>query len=159
MPLPSAMPIIQHQLAAAVLASDHIIDRRVIAAFVADAATQPAPNPFPNTSAGAVRQVWQQRVVEFQSFGIQVAGLACLLTALANMSVDEPLVQEILRAGPHTTNVFSHADGSRIVGAVLYGKPGFALPALPVSRSLHQTSGRRMRIPAGQLDLFADAGV
>ncbi len=103
--------------------------------------------------------VWQQRVVEFQSFGIQVAGLACLLTALANMSVDEPLVQEILRAGPHTTNVFSHADGSRIVGAVLYGKPGFALPALPVSRSLHRTSGRRMRIPAGQLDLFADAGV
>ncbi len=69
-----------------------------------------------------------------------MAGLACLLTALANMSVDEPLVQEILRAGPHTTNVFSHADGSRIVGAVLYGKPGFALPALPVSRSLHRTS-------------------
>ncbi len=97
MPLPSAMPISQHQLAAAVLAADHIVDRRPIAAFVADAATQPAPNPFPNTSAGAVRQVWQQRVVEFQSFGIQVAGLACLLTALSNMSVDEPLVQEILR--------------------------------------------------------------
>ncbi len=61
MPLPSAMPITQHQLAAAVLAADHIVDRRAIAAFVADAATQPAPNPFPNTSAGAVRQVWQQR--------------------------------------------------------------------------------------------------
>ncbi|AIQ89341.1 hypothetical protein MCBMB27_00922 [Methylobacterium phyllosphaerae] len=153
------MPISQHQLAAAVLASDHIVDRRTIAAFLADAATQPAPNPFPNTSVGAVRQVWQQRVVEFQSFGIQVAGLACLLTSLSGMSVDEPLAQEILRAGQHTTNVFSHADSSRIVGAVLYGKPGFALPALPVPRSLHRTSSRRTRVPAGQLDLFADAGV
>lgn len=151
------MPITQHQLAAAVLAADHIVDRQAIAAFVADATTQPAPNPFPNTSAGAVRQVWQQRVIEFQSFGIQVAGLACLLTSLSGMSVDEPLVQAILRAGPHTANVFRHGDGSRIVGAVLYGKPGFALPALPVPRSLHRTSSRRTRIPAGQLDLFADA--
>lgn len=152
------MPVDHHQLAAAVLAADHIVDRRAIAAFVADAATQPAPNPFPQTSAGAVRHVWQQRVVEFRSFDIQVAGLACLLTALSGMRADEPLVQEILRAGPHTANVFRHGDGFRIAGAVLYGKPGFALPALPMPRRPHRISRRRTRILEGQLDLFTKAG-
>ncbi|MCP6412600.1 hypothetical protein NL483_29055, partial [Klebsiella pneumoniae] len=76
------------------------------AAFIADAAAQPAPNPFPQTSAGAVRQVWRQRAAEFQSFEVQAAGLPCLLAAVSDMRVDEVLVQEILRAGPHTVNVF-----------------------------------------------------
>lgn len=158
MHLHSTMPISERQLAAAVLAANHIVDRQAIAAFVADAATQPAPNPFPQTSAGAVRQVWQQRVVEFQSFDIQAVGLACLLQALSGMRVDETLVQEILRAGPHTVNVFCNGDGSRIVGAVLYGKPSCALPALPMPRDLQRNSSRRTRIPEGQLDLFTEAG-
>nr|NKR04293.1 hypothetical protein [Escherichia coli] len=75
------------------------------------------------------------------------------------MSVDEVLVQEILRAGPHTVNVFHHGDGCRIVGAVLYGKPGVGLPALPMARSLRAALKPRShtRRPAQQLDLFARA--
>jgi len=149
------MSISRPELASALLATTHIADRDVIAAFVADAATQPASNPFPRTSAGAVRQVWRQRAAEFQSFDIQAAGLACLLAAVFDMSVDEVLVQEILRAGPHTANVFHYGGSGRIVGAVLYGKPGYALPVLPVPRVLRRGCRPRMRIPAGQLDLFA----
>lgn len=149
------MSINRSELAFALLAAAHIADRDVIAAFVANAATQPAPNPFPQTSAGAVRQVWRQRAAEFQSFDIKAAGLTCLLAAVSDMSVDEVLVQEILRAGPHTANVFHHGGGGRIIGAVLYGKPGCALPALPVPRVLRRGSSPRMSIPMGQLDLFA----
>lgn len=152
------MSICRPELASALIAAAHIGDRDVIAAFVADKATQPAPNPFPQTSAGAVRQVWRQRAAEFQSFDIQVAGLACLLAAVSDMSVDEVLVQEILRAGPHTANVFHQGGGGRIVGAVLYGKPGCALPALAMLPSLRGTSSRRASGPTGQLDLFAGAG-
>lgn len=147
-------PISRCQLAAALLASSHIADRQRIAAFVDDTATQPAPNPFPQTSVGAVRQVWRQRAVEFQSFDVQTAGLTCLLTALSDMSVDEVLVQEILRAGPHTANVFHRGTDCLIVGAILYGKPGHALPAVPSVPPLHRASGRRVRTAAGQLDLF-----
>ncbi|MBY0250231.1 MAG: hypothetical protein K2X54_02415 [Methylobacterium organophilum] len=153
------MSICRPELASALLAAAHIADRNLIAAFVADAATQPAPNPFPQTSAGAVRQVWRQRAAEFQSFDVQAAGLACLLTAVSDMSVDEVLMQEILRAGPHTANVFHHGDGGRIIGAVLYGKPGCALPVFAMLPSLRRTSSRRAFGAAGQLDLFADAGV
>lgn len=148
------MSITTHQLATSLLTAAHIADRAMIAAFIADAATQPAPNPFPKTSAGAVRQVWRQRAAEFQAFDVQVAGLACLLTALSEMKMDEVLVQEILRAGPHTANLFLHGESCRIVGAVLYGKPGFALPALSVPPIPHRTSSPRKRIPAAQLDLF-----
>jgi len=104
-----------------------------------------------------VRQIWRQRAAEFQSFDIAAAGLACLLTAVSDMSVEEPLVQEILRAGPHTANVFHRGDGCRIVGAVLYGKPGVALPVLSVPRAMRSALTRqsRARLPAEQLDLFA----
>lgn len=148
------MTISQHQLAASLLAAEHIADRQAIAAFVADPATQPAPNPFALTSAGAVRQVWRQRAAEFQSFDVEAIGLACLLTALSDMSVDETLVQEILRAGPHTANVFHRGDGCQIVGAVLYGKPGVNLPSLPVPRAMRSASRPRARSSTGQLDLF-----
>lgn len=141
-------------LAASLHAAVHIADRHLIASFVADSATQPAPNPFAQTSVGAVRQVWRQRSVEFESFEVQVAGLACLLRALIDMSVDEVLIQEILRAGRHTVNVFHRGDGVRIVGAVLYGKPGIALPVLPAVKIAQRVSGRRKRCVAGQLDLF-----
>ena len=81
------MTISRPQLADALLTASHIAERNLIAAFIADAATEPAPNPFPNTSVGAVRQIWRQRAAEFQSFDVQVAGLTCLLTTLSGMSV------------------------------------------------------------------------
>jgi hypothetical protein len=151
------MPISRRQLAVSVLAAAHIAERHVIAAFIADAATQPAPNPFAQTSAGAVRQVWRQRAAEFQSFDVEAVGLPCLLAAVSAMGVDEVLVQEILRAGPHTANVFHRGDGCRIVGAVLYGKPGVGLPAIPLSRSIRAALSPRSRAgrPMDQLDLFA----
>ncbi|MCJ2120590.1 hypothetical protein MKK65_29150 [Methylobacterium sp. J-001] len=151
------MPISQRQLAVSLLEAAHIAERHAIAAFVADAATQPAPNPFPQTSVGAVRQVWRQRAAEFRSFAIEEIGLMCLLAAVSGMGVDETLVQEILRAGPHTANVFHHGDGCRIVGVVLYGKPGTGLPCRPTSRLKRATptSRSRARIAVEQLDLFA----
>ena len=151
------MPISRRQLAASLLAASHIGDRHVIAAFIADPATQPAPNPFAQTSAGAVRQVWRQRAAEFRSFDIEAAGLTCLLSAVADSRVDEVLVQEILRAGPHTANVFHLGDGCRIVGAVLYGKPGTGLPTDPALRRGRPASSSRARtrMLVEQLDLFA----
>jgi hypothetical protein len=151
------MTISRRQLAASLLTASHIAERHAIAAFIADEATQPAPNPFPQTSVGAVRQVWRQRAAEFQSFAIEEIGLACLLAAVSSMGVDEALVQEILRAGPHTANVFHHGDGCRIVGAVLYGKPGTGLPVRPMSRLERTTLTPRSRAPMAveQLDLFA----
>lgn len=153
------MTISQRQLAASLLTASHIAERHAIAALIADRTTQPAPNPFPQTSVGAVRQVWRQRDVEFQSFAIEEIGVTCLLTAVSGMGVDEALVQEILRAGPHTANVFHHGDGCRIVGAVLYGKSDTGLPARPTSRLERAalTSRSRARKAVGQLDLFARA--
>ena len=148
------MTISRPQLADALLTASHIAERNLIAAFIADAATKPAPNPFPNTSVGAVRQVWRQRAAEFQSFDVQVAGLTCLLAALSDMSVSEALVQEILRAGPHTANVFHQGAHCQIVGAVLYGKPGHALPDAPAMPLAHRGPRRRVRTAVGQLDLF-----
>jgi hypothetical protein len=107
-----------------------------------------------STSIGAVRQIWRQRAAEFQSFDVQVAVLACLLAALSGMSVSEPLVQEILRAGPHTANVFHQGAHCQIVGAVPYGKPGHALPNAPAMPLAHRGPRRRVRTAVGQLDLF-----
>ncbi|SFM04889.1 hypothetical protein [Methylobacterium pseudosasicola] len=151
------MSISRRQLAVSLLAAHHIADRGVIAAFVADPATQAAPNPFAETSAGAVRQVWRQRAAEFQSFNIEAVGVPCLLRALSGMGVGEVLVQEILRAGPHTANVFHGGDGCRIVGAVLYGKPGTGLPTIPMNKSMRAafSSRSRARRPTEQFDLFA----
>lgn len=148
------MTISRPQLADALLTASHIAERNLIAAFISDAAAEPAPNPFPNTSVGAVRQIWRQRSAEFQSFNVQVAGLACLLAALSEMSVSEPLVQEILRAGPHTANVFHQGAHCQIVGAVLYGKPGHALPDAPAMPLAHRGPRQRVRTAVGQLDLF-----
>jgi hypothetical protein len=148
------MTLSRPQLADALLTASHVAERNLIAAFIADAETQPAPNPFPNTSVGAVRQIWRQRAAEFQSFDVQVAGLACLLAALSDMSVSEPLVQEILRAGPHTANVFHQGARCQIVGAVLYGKPGHALPEALAMPLAHRGPRRRVRTAVGQLDLF-----
>ncbi|MHC2109098.1 hypothetical protein [Methylobacterium sp. CM6246] len=153
------MPISRRQLAASLLAATDIAERHAIAAFIADAATQSAPNPFPHTSAGAVHQVWRQRAAEFRALDIEVAGLACLLGTVSSLGGDETLMQEILRAGPHTANVFHWGDGCQIVGAVLYGKPGISLPVFSVpKRSLSAPSVRgRACKAAGQLDMFARA--
>ena len=149
------MPISRRQLAVSLLAAHHIADRGVIAAFIADPATQAVPNPFAQTSAGAVRQLWRPRAKEFQSFNIEAAGMPCLLRALSAMGVDEVLVQEILRAGPHTANVFHGGDGCRIVGAVLHGKPGTGLPTIPMNKSIRAAFRSRSRRPTEQFDLFA----
>lgn len=150
------MTISRRQLAAALHAADHIAERYAIAAFISAEATAFAPNPFAQTSAGAVHYVWRQRGAEFRALDIAAAGLACLLRAVSGLIGDEPLVQEILRAGPHTANLFHRGDGCRIVGAVLYGKPGVGLPATLPPGSMPPTlrSRSRVRIPAGQLDLF-----
>ena len=154
------MLISRRQLAASLLAAHHVAERCVIAAFVIDPATQPAPNPFARTSAGAVHHVWRQRGAEFRALDIEAVGLACLLRTVSGLSWDDPLVQEILRAGPHTANVFHRGDGCRIVGAVLYGKPGSGLPVIPVPRSVRATLNprSRTRVPTGQLDLFVSTG-
>ncbi|MGU3330414.1 hypothetical protein ACLBXB_26160 [Methylobacterium mesophilicum] len=151
------MPISRRQLAASLLAATDIAERHAIAAFIADAATQSAPNPFPHTSAGAVHQVWRQRAAEFRALDVEAAGLACLLRTVSSLGGDETLMQEILRAGPHTANVFHRGDGCWIVGAVLYGKPGSGLPVCPTSKLERPfpRSRSQKRLAAGQLDLFA----
>lgn len=148
------MTILPSQIAASLLAATHIADRHLIASFAANPRTHLAPNPFAQTCAGAVRQIWRQRATEFESFDVHVAGLSCLLRVLTDMSIDEVLVQEILREGRHTANVFYRGDGVCIVGAVLYGKPGIALPVLPAVKIAQPVSGRRKRGVADQLDLF-----
>lgn len=149
------MPISRRQLAASLWASDHICDRNLIASFILHPATQAAPNPFPQTSAGAVRQVWRQRAAEFQSFAIQAVGLSCLMTTVSGMGVHEALVQEILRAGAHTANVFHHGDGCQIVGAVLYGKAGVDLPSFPEQKLKRADRPyAHASVLSKQLDLF-----
>lgn len=146
------MTVDRRQLAASLRAATHIAERHTIAAFIADTATQPAPNPFPVTSVGAVLQTWRQRAVEFRSFDVEAAGLGGLLTVLSDLNLRGALVQEILRAEPHTATVFHHGEGCQIVGAVLYGKPGVALPVPPTSRAVR--SGQRSQTLSAQLDLF-----
>ena len=157
----SERSISRRQLAASMLTACHIADRHVIAAFVADAATQAAPNPFAQTSAGTVRQVWRQRAAEFQSFNIEAVGVPCLMRALSAMGVDELLVQEIVRAGPYTANVFHRGDGCQIVGAVLSGKPGAGLPTVSMDKWMRAALSPRSRArrPVTQLDLFAQVEV
>lgn len=66
------------------------------------------------------------------------------------------LVQEILRAGPHTANVFHGGDGCRIVEAVLHGKPGTGLLAMPTTKSMRVALSARPRArqQTKQLNLF-----
>ena len=136
------MTLTRPQLADALLTASHVAERNLIAAFIANAVTQPAPNPLPNTSVGAVRQIWRQRATEFQSFDVHVAGLSCLLATLSDMSVSEVLVQEILRAGLHTVNVFHQAAPCQIVGAVL----SMASPGMPYR--LHRLCRSRIVLPS-----------
>ncbi|WP_336491910.1 hypothetical protein, partial [Methylobacterium nigriterrae] len=82
-----------------------------------------------------------------------------LLTALAELPLSEPLVQEILRSGPYSLHAFHHGAGCRVIGAVLHGRPNVPLPvAAPSPRPRSRRRGAPM-VPASQLDLFAASGL
>lgn len=147
------MPITKRQLAASIQSAVHIGDRGAIAAFVLDEATTFSPyNPFAATQVGSQRQIWTGQSLEFRVLSIACLGLPCLLKALAELPIDEPLVQEILQSGPHRAYIYHQGDGCRIVGAILHSKPHTALPIAPTRpRSRH----RRVDTAAlKQLDLF-----
>lgn len=136
-----------------------IADRERLAAFVVDEATMVAANPFPSTTAGAARQRWGLREIEFEAMGVASAGLPCLMAALSGLSVNEPLRQEILRASTYVLYVLLRGDDGSIVGAVLHGKPGDALPPFvkpePAVRRTPAKRASRKRVAPGQLELFA----
>ncbi|MCJ2079874.1 hypothetical protein [Methylobacterium sp. J-090] len=148
------MSVARTQLAASIRATSHIVDREAIASFILDVATDASPNPFPHTSAGAQSHIWAGQSFEFRASQIETQGLGCLLKALGSLASDEPLVQEIFRSGPFRAYVYHSGDGCRIVGAVLHGQAGIALPAAKsVPRS--RTPRRSYRSHPQQLDLFA----
>ncbi|KMO22853.1 hypothetical protein QR78_06040 [Methylobacterium indicum] len=146
------------------LRAGSIIDRERLMGFVTDEATVVAANPFPSTTAGAARQRWGMREIEFEAMGVASAGLRCLLMSLAALPVGEPLRQEILRASSHVLYVLRHGEGGSIIGAVLHGKPGQALPSFvqhetvthePMTRRPPAKRPSRKRVAPSQLDLFA----
>lgn len=117
-------------------------------------ATRFAPNPFAVASVGVVVQTWSTRTIEFAAFDIVEAGLTGLLSCARARCPTDPLVQEILKACPHTLCLFHDGDGCGILGGVLNIKPGIELPAFtprPQSRRRSSTS------LGSQLDLFASA--
>ncbi len=105
-----------------------IAERDRLMAFVLDAATAFAANPFPSTTAGAARQRWGLREIEFEAMQVASAGLSCLMRELARLPSGEPLRQEILRTPAHVLYLLHHGESGRIIGAVLHGKPREALP-------------------------------
>lgn len=143
----------KHRLADLVRAAA-LPEGAAIAAFLRDEATAFASNPFAATKAGAARHTWSGQAFEFRVLGVAAAGLPSLLEAVAVLPPVAPLVQEIFRNGPHTCCVLLDPERTRVVGAVLYAKPGIPLPDLappaPPARP-----ARRTKTPAAQLDLFA----
>jgi hypothetical protein len=149
------------------LRSGTISERERLAAFVIDEATAFAANPFPSTSAGAARQRWGLREIEFEAMGVASAGLPCLMTALGVLPGGEPLRQVILRGAAHVLYLLRHDEGGPIIGAVLHGKPGVALPPFtrpeppaklaPVARRAPAKRSSAKRAMPGQLDLFSTA--
>ena len=148
------MTISKKQLAAATLSTLHVDERERFAAFLADEATQFAPNPFAVTNVGVIVQTWPMRRIEFTAFGIVEAGLAGLLGCARARSPTDPLVQEILKAGPHTLYLFHDGDGCRMLGGVMHGKPGIELPIFKPRSQPRRLSSHSQK---AQLDLFAPA--
>ena len=147
------------------LDASRIVERDRLVAFVANPATAFAPNPFPSTTAGAARQRWGLREIEFEAMLVASAGLRCLMAALSDLPVGEELRQEILRSPRHVLYVLRHGGSGPIVGAVLHGKPGESLPThippllpVPPPATAGQLPGvRRSRSKSrheGQLSLF-----
>jgi hypothetical protein len=138
--------------AAAILECDRLT------AFILDQATAFAANPFPSTTAGAARQRWGLREIEFEAMQVAAAGLPCLLTALVLLPPGELLRQEILRTPVHVLYLLHQEGDGRIVGAVLHGKPREQLPpiarlqAIPPKAPLRRP--RQRRVSVEQLDLF-----
>lgn len=144
------MPPTKRQLAASLLVCSHIADREVISGFLADDATQLSVNPFRQTSVGAQLHIWTGHTFEFRSSRTEVLGLPCLLKALGGLPGDEPLIQEILQAGPYRAYVYHRGDGCQIVGSVLHARPGIALPVMPKTLRRRRTKSTSL----AQLDLF-----
>jgi hypothetical protein len=130
-----------------------IAERDRLAAFVLNEATAFAANPFPSTTAGAARQRWGLREIEFEAMQVASAGLSCLMKALARLPSGEPLRQEILRTPAHVLYLLHHGESGRIIGAVLHGKPREALPLFVKPKAVPRQS-RRRRVNPEQLDLF-----
>lgn len=145
------MPPTKRQLAASLRVCAHIADRERIADFLAAETTQAGVNPFRQTSAGAQLNIWSGHSFEFRSLRTEVLGLTCLMHTLHGLPGDEPLVQEILQAGPYRAYVYHRGDGCQIVGSILHGKPGIALPLIPK----RARSRRAKRTSLAQLDLFS----
>lgn len=143
---------------AAALRAGTIAERDRLAAFVLDEATAFAANPFPSTTAGAARQRWGLREIEFEAMQVAAAGLPCLMAALARLPAGEPLRQEILRTPAYVLYLLHHGESGQIVGAVLHGKPRGALPSFvrPKATPPRATPRRprKRRVSAEQLDLF-----
>jgi hypothetical protein len=150
----------------AVLDASRIVERDRLVAFVLDPATAFAANPFPSSTAGAARQRWGLREIEFEGMLVASVGLRCLMAALSDLPAGEELRQEILRSPTHVLYVLWQGKVGPVVGAVLHGKPREALPAFtPAARSttappvmLERRVTRRpsrRRVDARQLDLFA----
>ena len=78
-----------------------------------------------------------------------------LLHTLQGIPSETPLVQEILRSGPHTLYVFHYGDGCQIVGAVLHGKANIPLPVPIAPKRGRKRSRIHSAIASSQLDLFA----
>ena len=143
----------KRELADAILAAKHMPDRKALAAFALDPATAFASNPFARTSAAAVKHTWSVQAFEFPARDIQAAGLASMLQAVSALPGSEPLMQEILRAGPYTLHAFYCGERREIVGAVLYGRPHVPLPVFTLGAE-PRPKLRRLT-SAAQLDLFA----
>ncbi|WP_245293484.1 hypothetical protein [Methylobacterium sp. CCH5-D2] len=143
----------KRELADAISNAMHMPDRATLAAFALDPVTAFASNPFARTSAAAVKHTWTVQAFEFPVRDIQAAGLSSLLQAVSALPGTERLMQEILRAGPHTLNAFYHGERREIVGAVLYGRPHVPLPVFTSSAPTRPK--RAQRASAAQLDLFA----
>lgn len=150
------MKLSKQQLATATSIALHVDERERFCAFIADEATQFAPNPFAVTTVGVVLQRWLTRRIEFRAFGIVEAGLACLLSCAGTRPETDTLVQEILKAGPYTLYLFHDGDGCRILGGVLHAKPGLDLPDF---RPGTRRRRRSTQTQVAQLDLFAATGV
>jgi hypothetical protein len=113
---------------AGALRAGTIAERERLAGFVVDEATMFAANPFPSTTAGAARQRWGLREIEFEAMEVASAGLPCLMASLAGLPAGEALRQEILRSPTHVLYLLRRGEAGAIVGAVLHGKPREALP-------------------------------
>ena len=133
-----------------------------IAAFLHASGTGFAPNPFPQSTAGAVRHVAEGNALEYPMRGIATAGLPDLLQAVRALPTSTPLARHILKSEDSAHTCYVYLDGAgAFVGAFLHGKPDMPLPpfapapAPAPAPAKPAAARRRPRWMARQLDLFA----